>query len=181
MDLLAMGQGTCAPAPGGTVACYVIENQYIDTVAVNGTNQITGVTVSTPNKIVKYVPNTQEDKPFYNQKSARAGTSNKITQDALYVFAGLDNEKRNALQAVTSVDCGLTVFHVLDNGEIEVQGIEWNDVKNTWKFTRKPCVAEGDFDSNTSAGNQEVTVRFKSETAVYSSYTTMTEVAIAAL
>lgn len=182
-DLLPLDTSLCVNANGGAEYAYAVSKEYIDSITV-ASGIITGITMGTPSKWVKLVPNKNQTAK-YDQTGERPNefsTKLQYNCEGFMYFAGSSDAIKQVGDAIAAC-CQLVIIWVLNTGERVIQGLEI-DAAATGGFTGSKegdCRCTPKMLSDTAANEARLELTFNSKNRVISPFTSLTDAAIEAL
>ena len=131
--LLPIDNSVCAISDGGIRVSYIAPLSAITSIVITD-EEVSSFSVS--GNFEKFIYD-DDDTAYFNQVGERSNLKHTYTQTAFLKFAGISNEKRKAIEALTSCCEGLVAVHILNNGESLIQGIEATTATPFFRRTKK--------------------------------------------
>lgn len=170
--LIAIGEEECVVADGGIRVSYLAPCSDVADFTV-AAGVVSAITMEAAGSFTKFVYD-DDGTASYNQEGARTNNKHTLTQTAVQKFAGLDQPKVNAGNALIDCCC-LVGVHFMNNGTAHVQGIEVGPSGTTWKLTRRKAKATVSGMSDTDENEDRLDVQIISQSRYLSPTTTLDE------
>lgn len=167
----------CDGVDGGIVKSWGVDRQYITSVTVSASDEITNFVMDQAGRWAEYTPD-DEDSAFFNETGATTGKKISFNQNAFLKFPGIG--VANTKITNDAIACCDTVWiHELSNGVRKVQGYDIRD-NEAVELKTKPRIVPNS-NSNTGADEDAIEWNIPSVSRKLAPTTTLDRAAIAAL
>lgn len=177
--LVSLINASCPDVYGGVRETWITSCDYVSATAWDANSQLTNFTMTTPGKWTRFVYD-KDDTSKLDSVWSGTGKVNKYKKTFEAKFAGLDNTKRMAGEALDTCCC-LIAVHFLNNGKAVVQGIEKTAATPFFRTENTDLKAKTDMLFDTGANEDRLRLVLESEGRYHPYFTTLTETALAAL
>lgn len=150
--LLPIDNSVCAVSDGGIRVSYVAPLSNLTAITLTG-GEVSALTVT--GGFEKFIYD-DDDTAYFNQVGERSNLKHTYTQTAFLKFAGINQAKRAAVEAMTACCEGLVAVHILNNGETLIQGVEETAATPFFKRSKKRLQATVSIMTGTGAEEDRV-------------------------
>lgn len=170
---------TCVAADGGIYESLLVDCNEITDVVFDVNNQVSNFVMATVGAWEQYIYD-DDDSAFYNQTGARTNRKVTVTGQASIKYSGLTNTlvtfSNNILEC-----CCIVAVHFLNSGIALVQGIQYDPVADTWRFTKQKAKVTPTLNTNTGADEDNAVFLIDHVGSKFSPATTLSSADIQAL
>lgn len=170
---------TCISADGGIYESLLVDCDEITDVVFDVDGQVTNFVMANVGAWEQYIYD-DDDTAFYNQAGARANKKVTVTGQASIKYAGLTNTMIKFSNDILECCCVLAV-HFLNSGIAVVQGIQYDSVNTTWRYTKTKPKVTPTLNTNTGADEDTAVFLIDSVGSKFSPATTLSSADILAL